>query len=116
MNASSNSVLYLLDKNCQFEDKIDSSSNQNKDDITEEDENSSSTIYIIIGGAVGGLVLLILFISIIFFICKKKETVKVDKNDLYGNMSEYADHKERYQTNIIDSNQYYEHYDNDEFN
>ena len=116
VNASSNSVLYLLDKNCQFEDKIDQSSNQNKDDITEEDENSSSTIYIIIGGAVGGLVLLILFISIIFFICKKKETVKVDKNDLYGNMSEYADHKERYQTNIIDSNQYYEHYDNEEFN
>ena len=110
---NSASVLYLLDRKCKFEDMIELTLTIDED---VEEEDSSSEINIIIGAVVGGLVLIIIIIalSVIIVFQRKTETVKVHRNDLYGNISNQEEHKERYDTNIVDSNQFYEDYDNDE--
>ena len=38
--------------------------------------------------------------------------MKVHQNDLYGNLSNLEDWQERYDTKIVDTNTYYEDYDN----
>ena len=102
------SVLHILNKTCNFDIKMN--------DFIKEDE---MTEYII-GGIVGGFVLIIIIVSIIIIVIKKLNTedqeVKskkaiVHQNDLYGNISNQEEHEERYDTNIVDTNQYYEDYD-----
>ena len=38
----------------------------------------------------------------------------VHQNDLYGNISKQEEHEQRYDTKIVDTNQYYDDYDNAE--
>ena len=75
-----------------------------------------------IGGIVGGVAsIIIIIISIIIFVIwkRKNKEVKVEnpivhQNDLYSNISNQEEHEERYDTKIVDTNQYYDEYDNAE--
>ena len=75
-----------------------------------------------IGGIVGGVAsIIIIIISIIIFVIwkRKNKEVKVEnpivhQNDLYSNISNQEEHEERYDTKIVDTNQYYDQYDNAE--
>ena len=101
------SAFYVMDQNCTFEDKINFPENENTNHL--------------IGGISGGvaLFLIILIIGIFIFVIRKRnikeapcEKAIVHQNDLYGNISNQEEHEERYDTNIVDTNQYYEDYDN----
>ena len=86
------------------------------EDNTHFSENTSNFI----GGIVGGVAFIIIIGIIIFVICKRKnnevkgEKSIVHQNDLYGNISNQEEHEERYDTKIVDTNQYYDDYDNAE--
>ena len=98
------SAFYVMDQNCTFKDTNKDSENTN-----------------LMGGIAGGvgLFIIIIIICIIIFVIKKRnpkeqknEKAIVHRNDLYGNISNQEEHEERYDTNIVDTNQYYEDYDN----
>ena len=71
-----------------------------------------------IAGVVTFIIIIIIISIIVFVIWKRKnnevkgEKAIVHQNDLYGNISNQEEHEERYDTNIVDTNQYYEDYDN----
>ena len=100
------SYLYVLNKSCNFETKMN--------DLKEENQMDTY----VIGGVSCGAAFIII-IGIIIFV-KQKRNIKevksekaiVHQNDLYGNISNQEEHEERYDTNIVDTNQYYEDYDN----
>ena len=100
--------LTLSHKYCDEEHKLNSNS------------GSKGSQTLIVGIIVPSAVVLVALATIITLFClkrrglfcfnknQKKEEIIVHQNELYGNLSNQDYFNERYDTNIVDTNQYYE--------
>ena len=94
------------------------------DDYEEKSPKLPTSNHLIIGGISFAMILLV--VIAVVCVMKRKNMycfqegkndkvdgeLKVHQNDLYGNLSNLEEWQERYDTNIVDTNTYYEDYDN----
>ena len=117
--------LYLYHQNCVSNNVPNMScSGQYSTNINEtiiQNTKVRNETIIFLGSTISSFILLVVFIIVIGclvkkgIICSKKknsvnENVIVHQNDLYGNLSNQDYFDERYDTNIVEMNENYQHY------